>query len=110
MNSNLVNFLSGQSVIAVQSAEDMKHFVEWLNKYDIYDILVANQLHKKDYAKISFWKDMAKQVMSRTNEWIHPAYFTIYFHFIGHTIWYYKISQVKEEFGDANCVIKAMDL
>lgn len=110
MNKNLTDFLSGQKVIAVRTAEDMENFVKWLEKYDIYDILVGNQLHKKDYAKISFWKNQTKQIMERTGEWIHPSLFTIYFHFYGFIGWYYKSQQIKDEFGSMDCVIKAEEL
>jgi len=110
MNKNLTDFLSGQKVIAVKTAEDMQRFVNWLEKYDIYDILVCNQLHKKDYAKISFWKNQAKQIMEHNNEWIHPSLFTIYFHFYGFIGWFYKKQQIKDEFGDTNCIIQASEL
>jgi len=112
MNSKLVDFLSGQKVIAVKTADDMKHFVDWLNKYDIYDILVANKNYEKEYKKISFWKDQAKQIMERQDEWIHTSLLTIYFHFIGYITWYYKWGNVYDEFGTTRdcCVIEAKDL
>jgi len=105
MNDNLINFLSGQSVVKVENATDMKQFVEWLNKYDIYDILVSNQAYRDEYAKISFWKKERQKY-----GWIHPTT-PIWFSFIGGRLcWFGKGAQVIDEFGDMNCVVSASDL
>lgn len=107
MNNQLVNFLSGQSVIQVSNADDMKCFVNWLKKYDIYDILVCNKKYADEYAKISFWKDMAKQYIK---QWIHPSYLSIYFAFCSHIEWFYKKEQVIDEFGTDNVIISGKEL
>ena len=110
MNNQLVNFLSGQSVIKVSNADDMKCFVNWLKKYDIYDILVANKTYKSYYAKISFWKDMAKDILIKNHEWIHPHSLSIYFHFYGYIEWFYKKEQVIDEFGTDNVIVCGKEL
>ena len=107
MNNQLVNFLSGQSVIKVHNADDMKCFVKWLKKYDIYDILVCNKKYADKYAKISFWKDMAKQYIER---WIHPNCLSIYFSFSSHIEWFYELKQVIYEYGTESVVVPGNQL
>mgnify|MGYP007012495057 CR=1 FL=1 len=110
MNNQLVNFLSGQSVIKIHNADDMKCFVNWLKKYDIYDILVCNKKYADEYAKISFWKDIAKQIMSKKNEWIHPSCLSIYFTFRSHIEWFYKQKEIIDEYGTESVVVLGSQL
>ena len=96
MNNNLVVFLSGGLAIQVQTANDMKKFVDWLKKHDLQDILVANKNYYNDYFKISFWKDLAKKC---ANKWIHPHYLTIYFGWNGDRLyWNYDYKETAQDF------------
>lgn len=99
MNKLLVDFLSGKVAIQVKTANDMKVFVDWLNKHDIYDMIVSNRNYYKDYAKISFWKDLAKQELSKNHKWIHPSYLCIYFGYMGDRLyWHYEHKEVAQDF------------
>ena len=108
MNYNLVDFLSGVIAIRVKTADDMKHFVDWLKKYDIQDIMVANKQYYDQYFKISFWKDFAKQCLSRKNEWIHPQSLCIYFGYVlSEVYWNYDREQVLLDYNE---IVEAKDL
>ena len=77
MNNSLVNFLTGELAVEVKTAEEMKTFVDWLKKFDIQELLVGNYMYEKNYYKISFWKDIVKQLYVKG--WIHPSRLKVIF-------------------------------
>lgn len=102
------SFLRGNYAVKVFSADDMAKFVDWLNKHNQFDLLVANQNYRKEYAKISFWKNIAKQELSNKHKWIHPAYLCIYFGVWGDRLyWNYEYKEVANDFGR---IVEAKDL
>lgn len=78
MNKNLINFLTGETAIKVSTADDMKHFVNWLKKYDIQEILVSNKIIESDYYTITFWKCLAKEMWAK-GQWKHPNLIKVLF-------------------------------
>lgn len=109
MNNNLVKFLTGQRAIRVDNAEDMKHFTNWLKKYDIYDILVCNYMYRDDYGKISFWRKLVKQSLG--HKWIrpdHPLWFAYNYDRVNY---FYDKKGLEDEFGECdNITIFAKEL
>lgn len=108
MNNDLVSFLNGNLAVKVSTAKDMKDFVNWLEKYDIHEILVANRQYYDQYFKISFWKDFAKQCLKQKQKWIHPRSLCIYFGYIPSGLyWNYDREQVSLDFNE---IVEAKDL
>lgn len=109
MNDNLVKFLTGQKAIRVDNADDMKCFVNWLKKYDIYDILVCNRMYYDDYGKISFWRKLVKAYLG--HKWIrpdHPLWFTYNYDRVNY---FYDMKGLVDEFGECdNITINAKEL